>query len=461
MATPLTFDWNAFLADDGLLPLSTDPHWPDLTTTSGHSIDMPPSTSALRAAAGTASSTGLSNYESALNTNDRYFDDCFPSGEYFLGDLDTILQPFGTAIAGEGSPTDSSPEPTTGLAYGTLCDQSKDMPSSSQTPASTTSGSNQSPVLPSVQAPAIMLREPQPSQTYPNPPYESMFPNSMDTGFVEDLTFPNGPNGPPATSKANLDNNNPKPVANMTTKRNKAQGKPDILSACWTSPLCPNHDQDGPPPNPSNCGSACAPFLFDESLPAATADRASSSETRKELEDIQEEGVVEIKSRPPRKRRESGTAGEPSGRQFTTTTDPQFHLKSEQESASPPEPPATEEKSKGRRRLPHNQVERKYRESLNTQLDSLRRVVPALQQHQRPCDSADIEDLPTPSKPSKAVILASATAYIKQMEKDKQALADENAQLKRNVKALQALVQCDGCTLMQYFVDMKVSPPQR
>lgn len=115
-----------------------------------------------------------------------------------------------------------------------------------------------------------------------------------------------------------------------------------------------------------------------------------------------------------------------------------------------------DQKPKSRRRLPHNQVERKYRESLNTQLESLKRVVPSLQSDPRACDSADIEDLPTPSKPSKAVILASATAYIKQMEKDKKSLADENQLLRQRVKALQALVKCDDCSLMQYVMDMKI-----
>jgi hypothetical protein len=118
---------------------------------------------------------------------------------------------------------------------------------------------------------------------------------------------------------------------------------------------------------------------------------------------------------------------------------------------------AEDQKPKSRRRLPHNQVERKYRESLNTQLDTLRRVVPSLQQSAANCDGPDIEDLPTPSKPSKAVILASATAYIKQQEKDKKQLADENQLLRARIKALQALVKCDDCSLMQYVMDLKIN----
>jgi len=245
------------------------------------------------------------------------------------------------------------------------------------------------------------------------------------------------------------------------TKRTK--NKPDILSACWTSPLCPNHEQNGPPPNPSTCGGGCAPFLFadQDNLPHINDLLAEPQEV------TAEDGIVEIQPRR-KKRSESETSmGEATGREFpvnkTATelvAEAKQRMKTETSEDSPiQESPqeAADDKPKNRRRLPHNQVERKYRESLNTQLDSLRRVVPSLQQNARVCDGADIEDLPTPSKPSKAVILASATAHIKQQEKDKKALSDENALLRARVKALQALVKCDDCSLMQYVMDMKIN----
>jgi len=169
------------------------------------------------------------------------------------------------------------------------------------------------------------------------------------------------------------------------------------------------------------------------------------------------EGIVEI--RPRLKRSESESSREPSGRQFSKSTSIDILPKSESCEDLPDQVQsqlADEAKGKTRRRLPHNQIERKYRESLNTQLESLRRVVPALQQKQRACDAADIEDLPAPSKPSKAVVLASATAYIKQMEKDKMSLQDENQLLRSRVKALQALVKCDDCSLMQYVRDLRI-----
>jgi hypothetical protein len=238
-----------------------------------------------------------------------------------------------------------------------------------------------------------------------------------------------------------------------TSKRTKA--KTDIISACWTSPLCPNHDQDGPPPNPSSCGSGCAPFLF---APEDTLPTPVDTLLPQPQEVTAEDGVVEIQPRP-KKRSESDASSAPSGRQFLNrNTSEVARMKSESSHASPEEvQPSVEDKPKSRRRLPHNQVERKYRESLNTQLESLRRVVPALQQNGGGCDGADIEDLPTPSKPSKAVILASATAYIKQQEKDKKSLADENQILRTRMKALQALVKCEDCSLMQYVMDLKIN----
>ncbi|KAF2182562.1 hypothetical protein K469DRAFT_669562 [Zopfia rhizophila CBS 207.26] len=440
----MSLNWNAFLTDEGLnLP---NDQWFDIpSSTAGRLSDMPKPTS--RTAGAEASD--LSGFDSAPagTIGEPYFDETlFNPNDYFLSDLE-VLQPFGDTFGEGESTSESSPEPTTGIAL-----------TGHTTPASASTGSNQSSPMPSAQ------KQLQRAQTLTNPIYESMFPNNLESGFVEDLTFPNGPTGPASTAKSSVDNNS-KSEGNTTVKRNKA--KPDILSACWTSPLCPNHDQDGPPPNPSNCGGGCAPFLFasEDTLPTPTVD-SNLLAREVTLEDIPE-GVVEIQPRPKKRTESEASSKEPSGRQFpnanTNTTEVRPRMMSETSQDSPEQVPsqsaADDGKPKSRRRLPHNQVERKYRESLNTQLDSLRRVVPALQQNQRSCDGADIEDLPTPSKPSKAVILASATAYIKQMEKDKKNLQEENQLLMKRVKALQALVKCEDCSLMQYVMDLKINQP--
>jgi hypothetical protein len=436
----MALNWDAFLDAESI----NIPHdqWPDLTTLStGHIIsEMPKSTPT-----GTSGSKpeDVTQLDSLLNGSsiDPYFDDSiFISNDYFLSDLE-VLHPFGNTAGGGASTSESSPEPVSATSL------------SAQSPAALIAELNQLPQMTTAQRQAL-----QRANTFPNPAYESMFPNNLDAGFVEDLTFPNGPKGAATSSKPALDRT--QSSTSVTTKRSK--NKPDIISACWTSPLCPNHDQEGPPPNPSTCGGGCAPFLFanDDALPSLTDLLADPQEV------TAADGVVEIQPRR-KKRSESDTSmNEPSGRQSqsnNTTASPvdnRQRMKSETSEDSPNKesPQAMEDqKPKSRRRLPHNQVERKYRESLNTQLESLRRVVPSLQQNQGTCDGADIEDLPTPSKPSKAVILASATAYIKQQEKDKKSLADENHLLRARIKALQALVKCDDCSLMQYVMDLKIN----
>ncbi|XTI82239.1 hypothetical protein V2W45_13254 [Cenococcum geophilum] len=80
-------------------------------------------------------------------------------------------------------------------------------------------------------------------------------------------------------------------------------------------------------------------------------------------------------------------------------------------------------KSRTTRRLPHNQVERKYREGLNSELERLRRAVPTLPQREG-------GDLNSPPKPSKATVLASAIDYIKFIEAERERLTEENKRLR-------------------------------
>lgn len=74
-------------------------------------------------------------------------------------------------------------------------------------------------------------------------------------------------------------------------------------------------------------------------------------------------------------------------------------------------------------RLPHNQVERKYREGLNSELERLRKAVPTLPQS----DEASVMGQP---KPSKAMVLSSAIEYIRRIEEERDALKEENDRLK-------------------------------
>ncbi|PVH91274.1 hypothetical protein DM02DRAFT_664167 [Periconia macrospinosa] len=74
--------------------------------------------------------------------------------------------------------------------------------------------------------------------------------------------------------------------------------------------------------------------------------------------------------------------------------------------------------SKYRQRLPHNQVERKYREGLNAELERLRRAVPTLPQGHEGVAMGQ-------AKPGKAMVLAGAIDYIKKIEQERDMLAAE------------------------------------
>ncbi|RMZ67367.1 transcription factor bhlh [Pyrenophora seminiperda CCB06] len=437
----MAFNWDAYLTNESF-KIPND-EWADLLApaVAPPTSQMPKSTTTDTSG---SSPEDVNNFDSLLDppSADPYFDDSlFLSNDYFLGDLD-VLKPFGNNFAAQSS-TEQSPEPALDI----------DNDSTSQTFQASMNELNRLTQLSPAQRQAL-----QRANSFPNPAYESMFPNNLDSGFVEDLTFPNGPKGASNTAKPSVERAQTSQAIKTTSKRTK--NRPDILSACWTSPLCPNHDVNGPPPNPSTCGGGCAPFLFadQDALPSITNLLAEPQEV------TAEDGIVKIQSRSKKRSESDASANGFSTRQFerqqasTPPTEEQPRHKSEtaEETSAKDSPEAPDDgKPKSRRRLPHNQVERKYRESLNTQLESLKRVVPSLQQN-RGCDGADIEDLPTPSKPSKAVILASATAYIKQMEKDRKGLAEENEMLRMRVKALQSLVKCDDCSLMQYVMDLKI-----
>jgi hypothetical protein len=75
-------------------------------------------------------------------------------------------------------------------------------------------------------------------------------------------------------------------------------------------------------------------------------------------------------------------------------------------------------------RLPHNQVERKYREGLNSGLERLRRAVPTLPHN----EDGGVMGQP---KPSKAMVLSSAIDYIRSIEKERDALRIEVERLKQ------------------------------
>ncbi|KAH7111840.1 hypothetical protein B0J11DRAFT_543144 [Dendryphion nanum] len=72
--------------------------------------------------------------------------------------------------------------------------------------------------------------------------------------------------------------------------------------------------------------------------------------------------------------------------------------------------------------VPHNQVECKYREGLNSEMERLRRAVPTLLRNE---DGTDMGR----SKPSKATVLSCAIQYIEEIENERDVLRERNEQL--------------------------------
>jgi hypothetical protein len=93
--------------------------------------------------------------------------------------------------------------------------------------------------------------------------------------------------------------------------------------------------------------------------------------------------------------------------------------------ASPDSSPTSYGSSKSQRtsRIPHNQVERKYRQGLNSELERLRRAVPTLPQCSR-------ERAVGQPQLSKAMVLVGAIEHIKTIERERDALIVENKRLR-------------------------------
>lgn len=109
-----------------------------------------------------------------------------------------------------------------------------------------------------------------------------------------------------------------------------------------------------------------------------------------------------------------------------------------------------------RGRVPHNLVERRYRDNLNNQIEALRLTLPSLKDAV-PCADISLEDTSSPRMPSKAVIISTAATYIKDMENERTRLLAANKALQEQVSSLQKLVRCDDCTILPYLNAMNLT----
>lgn len=125
--------------------------------------------------------------------------------------------------------------------------------------------------------------------------------------------------------------------------------------------------------------------------------------------------------------------------------------------AQPPQasdPPAAK-----RNRIPHSIVERRYRNNINAQIETLATKVPIGRQRCASNNTLDIEELAAYQArgPSKAEVLTSTIAYIEQLEeKSKSADAAMNT-MRAQIAGLQKLVQCDDCAILREFQDLTLS----
>lgn len=110
-----------------------------------------------------------------------------------------------------------------------------------------------------------------------------------------------------------------------------------------------------------------------------------------------------------------------------------------------------------RTRVPHNLVERRYRDNLNNQIEQLRLTLPSLRDAQPSgCETEDIVTI-GPRMPSKAVIISTAATYIKDLETERERLLDATKALQGQVSSLQKLVRCEDCSMLGYLNKMQVA----
>lgn len=91
----------------------------------------------------------------------------------------------------------------------------------------------------------------------------------------------------------------------------------------------------------------------------------------------------------------------------------------------------------------HNVIEKRYRNNLNDKIVELRNAVPALRAMGRANkgeESEDLEGLTPAHKLNKATVMGKATEYIRHLEKRNKNMAEEMAQLKARLDAVEAAI---------------------
>jgi len=84
-----------------------------------------------------------------------------------------------------------------------------------------------------------------------------------------------------------------------------------------------------------------------------------------------------------------------------------------------------------KRRIAHNLVEKRYRNTINSEMERLRRMIPQIV-------TIDAQTPDGRAKASKATVLSSAVRYIQDLERDRHRLAMENEELRMSLATFNA-----------------------
>jgi len=171
---------------------------------------------------------------------------------------------------------------------------------------------------------------------------------------------------------------------------------------------------------PSSASSCFSPVLSAKDTPpyqfGGTAEDTSRRSSLKRSPSTDQSGIAEEVKEAPKPKPKRGRPRLPRNEPHSCDTSeaPCSHIIDE---------------SMTSRRVPHNQVEQKYRNGLNAELERLREAVSTAPQR-------NFNHLSGPAKPSKAMVLASAIDYIKSIEAERDQLQDENQMLRGRNKRL-------------------------
>ena len=94
--------------------------------------------------------------------------------------------------------------------------------------------------------------------------------------------------------------------------------------------------------------------------------------------------------------------------------------------------------------VPHSTVEKRYRESINVNIERLHAVLPPKTL------PTDIEDCIKPARPvTKSLLVEAAAKYIPKLFTQYKLQQEQNADLEYRIRELQKLANCEGCPILE------------